>query len=151
MKQQMGDLFTQIRELKERPSIAAPERERPYIAAPEHEEPSTGTPLTAGQCNATFEDFDYDDFTRSEKHETVVVCFTAVVATALVTAVVTSNFINGFQMVAVTVDGNILRFFKIDVYEIIIDLPDTSSGSRFHGDEKSGSGVLFILHFIGVD
>ena len=58
---------------------------------------------------------------------------------------------SGFQMVAVTVDGNILCFFKIYVYEIISHLPETSSGSRFHGHEKSGSGVLFIYPFIGVD
>ena len=53
-------------------------------------------------------------------------------------------------MVAVTVDGNIPYFFKIDAYEIIRDLTETSSGSRFHSAEKSGSGVLFIFHFIGV-
>jgi hypothetical protein len=55
-------------------------------------------------------------------------------------------------MVAVTVAGNkILCFFKIHVYEIIIDLTETSSGSTYHGDEKSGSTVLFLLHSIGVD
>ena len=45
----------------------------------------------------------------------------------------------------------ILCFFKIHVYEIIIDLTGTSSHHTYHGDEKSGSTVLFILHFIGVD
>ena len=42
-------------------------------------------------------------------------------------------------------------FFKIDLYEIVIDLTETSSHHTRHGDEKSGSTVLFILHFIGVD
>ena len=32
-----------------------------------------------------------------------------------------------------------------------IDLPETSSGYTSHGDEKSGSGVLVRLHFIGLD
>ena len=45
----------------------------------------------------------------------------------------------------------ILCFFKIDVYEITSHLPETSSGYTRHGDEKSGSGVLFILHSVGVD
>ena len=58
---------------------------------------------------------------------------------------------SGFQMVAVTVDGNILCFFKIDVYEIISDLTEASSGSRRHGAEKSGSTVLLRDHSIGVD
>ena len=42
-------------------------------------------------------------------------------------------------------------FFKIHVYEIIIDLTGTSSHHTRHGDEKSGSTVLFLLHFIGLD
>ena len=58
---------------------------------------------------------------------------------------------SGFQMVAVTVDGNILCFFKIYVYEIIIDLTEAPGRSRRHGAEKSGSTVLFLFHFIGVD
>ena len=37
------------------------------------------------------------------------------------------------------------------LYEIIIDLPETPSGYRWHGDEKSGSTVLFILHFVHFD
>ena len=41
--------------------------------------------------------------------------------------------------------------FSLDDYEIIIDLTETSSGSRRHGAEKSGSTVLFMSHFIGVD
>ena len=36
--------------------------------------------------------------------------------------------------------------------EIILIITETDSHSTyFHGDEKSGSGVLFIFHFIGVD
>ena len=55
-------------------------------------------------------------------------------------------------MVAVTVAGNRFSvFFKIDVYEIIIDLTETFSRYTYHGDEKSGSTVLFISHFVGVD
>ena len=57
-----------------------------------------------------------------------------------------------FQRVAVTVDGGLFgQFFKIDVYEILIDLTETSSRYTYHGDEKSGSTLLFIFHFIGVD
>ena len=41
--------------------------------------------------------------------------------------------------------------FSLDVYEILIDLTETSSRSRRHGAEKSGSTVLFISHFVGVD
>ena len=41
--------------------------------------------------------------------------------------------------------------FSLDVYEIIIDLTETSSRSRQHCAKKSGSTVLFISHFIGVD
>ena len=41
--------------------------------------------------------------------------------------------------------------FSLDVYEIIIDLPETSSGSRRHGAKKSGSTVLLMSHFVGVD
>ena len=56
---------------------------------------------------------------------------------------------NGFQIVAVTVDGG--YFLTRCVYEIIIDLTEASSCSRRHGAEKSGSTVLFIFHFVGVD
>ena len=43
-------------------------------------------------------------------------------------------------------------FQNLTVYEIIIiDLTETSSGYTYHGDEKSGSGVLVRLHFIGLD
>ena len=45
----------------------------------------------------------------------------------------------------------IIARFSLDVYEIIIDLTETSSRSRQHGAKKSGSTVLFISHFIGVD
>ena len=41
--------------------------------------------------------------------------------------------------------------FKFGVYEIIIDLTQTSSRYTYHGDEQSGSTVLFLLHSIGVD
>ena len=41
--------------------------------------------------------------------------------------------------------------FSLDVYEVIIDLPETSSRSRRHGAKKSGSTVLFLFQFIGVD
>ena len=44
-----------------------------------------------------------------------------------------------------------MTVFQIDVYEILIDLPETSSGYTRHGDEKSGSTVLFLLHSVGVD
>ena len=40
---------------------------------------------------------------------------------------------------------------SLDVYEVIIDLSETSSGSRRHGAKKSGSTVLFMSRFIGVD
>ena len=46
---------------------------------------------------------------------------------------------------------NFLTVFQIDVQVIIIDLVRTSSGSRQHGDEKSGSTVLFLSHLVGVD
>ena len=39
----------------------------------------------------------------------------------------------------------------ISILEIVIDLTETSSGSRWHGAKKSGSGVLFMSRFIGVD
>ena len=42
-------------------------------------------------------------------------------------------------------------FFKIEVYEIVIDLPETSSRYTRHGDETSGSTVLFMSFFVGVD
>ena len=42
-------------------------------------------------------------------------------------------------------------FFQIDVYAIISDLTGTSSHHMRHGDEKSGSTVLFIFDSIGVD
>ena len=42
-------------------------------------------------------------------------------------------------------------FFKIHVYEIIIDLTGTSSHHTRQSDEKSGSTVLFILHLVGLD
>ena len=45
----------------------------------------------------------------------------------------------------------IIDSFSLDVYEIIIELTETSSHHTRDGDETSGSGVLFILHFIGVD
>ena len=41
--------------------------------------------------------------------------------------------------------------FSLDVYEIIIDLTETSSGSRRHGATKSGSTVLFLSHSVGLD
>ena len=41
--------------------------------------------------------------------------------------------------------------FSLDVYEIIIDLTEAPGRSRRHGAEKSGSTVLFLFHFVGVD
>ena len=43
------------------------------------------------------------------------------------------------------------QFFQIDVQVIIIDLIWTSSHYTYHGDEKSGSTVLFLFHFVGLD
>ena len=45
----------------------------------------------------------------------------------------------------------IVARLSLDVYEILIDLTETSSGSRQHGAEKSGSTALFMFHSIGVD
>ena len=42
-------------------------------------------------------------------------------------------------------------FFQIHVQVIIRDCAPTSSGYTYHGDEKSGSTVRFLLHSIRVD
>ena len=41
--------------------------------------------------------------------------------------------------------------YSLHVFEIIIDLTEAPGRSRRHGAEKSGSGVLLRVHFIGVD
>ena len=45
----------------------------------------------------------------------------------------------------------IIARFPLDVYEIIIDFTATFGGSRRHGAKQSGSRVLFISRFVGVD
>ena len=44
-----------------------------------------------------------------------------------------------------------LRTQNRGLYVNFIDLPETPSGYSWHGAEKSGSTVLFILHLVGLD
>ena len=61
------------------------------------------------------------------------------------------HFLSKGSRTTVVQRRNFLTVFQIHVQVIIIDLVRTSSGSRQHGDEKSGSTVLFLSHFVGVD
>ena len=66
--------------------------------------------------------------------------------------VILVGFSNGSRTTLETTARDSLRlFFKIHLYEIIIDLTEAPGRSRQHGAKKSGSTVLFLFHFIGVD
>ena len=57
----------------------------------------------------------------------------------------------GQHLQQLTDGGKVTVFDQIHVRVIIRDCARTSSGSRRHSDEKSGSTVLLRVHFIGVD
>ena len=57
----------------------------------------------------------------------------------------------GFQIVAVTVDGNILCFSNRSLDSLSSRITEAPEHHTQHGDEKSGSEVLLRVHSIGVD